>query len=113
MQSSDIDGLEAPEVKGLAIQLAKLTADGHLSVFRFSTGYKAVLGTPDIVGADRERIFRLRSSATEDGALRDLLHRELLRDRKLESADEAFGRTYPQTWLRLHSEQGSNAQSVG
>jgi hypothetical protein len=56
--------------------LAVERTDGHLTIMRFTTGWKAVLGTPDVTGDDRASIWGLRSSATLEEALSDLLGRE-------------------------------------
>jgi hypothetical protein len=51
----------------------KLT-DGHLTMMRFTTGWKVCLGTPDLRGGEGyEYMARLRSCPTLEAALDDLL----------------------------------------
>jgi hypothetical protein len=58
--------------------LAKRTADGHLTILRFETGWKAALGTPDgRHDDDQETIGKLPAAATMQAALVDLLRREI------------------------------------
>ena len=57
--------------------LAKRTADGHLTILRFETGWKAALGTPDGRHDDQETIGKLPAAATMQAALVDLLRREI------------------------------------
>jgi hypothetical protein len=40
--------------------------DGHLTLMRFTTGWKVMLGTPDMTPEGREEVQRLRPYATLD-----------------------------------------------
>ena len=52
--------------------LAKEESDGHLSILKFTTGYKAFLGTPNI-GEEREKISKIQSFDTLEKTLKYLL----------------------------------------
>lgn len=48
--------------------------DGHLTLMRFTTGWKVMLGTPDLdSGHGRDQVLVLSSHSTLAEALRDLL----------------------------------------
>jgi len=54
--------------------LAKEKTDGHLSILKFTTGYKAFLGTPNLdIGEERENISNMNSFSTLEEALKSLL----------------------------------------
>ena len=54
--------------------LAKETTDGHLSILKFTTGYKIFLGTPNLdIGEEREKINQMKSFVYLDKALDNLL----------------------------------------
>ena len=54
--------------------LAKKEADGHLSILKFTTGYKAFLGTPNLdIGEEREKISKIQSFDTLEKTLKYLL----------------------------------------
>jgi len=55
--------------------LARIHHDGHFTIMRFSTGWKAVWDTPNIQQDDREYIAQLKTNDTIQGALLDLLKR--------------------------------------
>jgi len=66
----------------LQITQAKASAisDGHLSIFKFTTHWKVILGTPDIdSGKGREEIRKLKPFFTLKEALIDLLIQESVR----------------------------------
>jgi hypothetical protein len=43
---------------------------GHFTIFKFSTHYKAMIGTPNLdTGDGREEVKKLKSSPTLEGAL--------------------------------------------
>ena len=45
--------------------------DGHLTIMRFTTGWKVFLGTPDLdVGGDRELVYDIPEEMTFEEALR-------------------------------------------
>jgi hypothetical protein len=62
----------------LAEYYARERHDGHLTILRFTTGWKAVFDTPDIEDEDRGYIFAMRTAPTPEEACRDLLFRERL-----------------------------------
>jgi len=54
--------------------LAKEKTDGHLSILKFTTGYKVFLGTPNLdIGEERENISNMNSFSTLEEALQSLL----------------------------------------
>jgi hypothetical protein len=55
--------------------IARLQHDGHVTIMRFTTGWKAVYGTPVTMDADRRPIFDLTTKATVELAISDLLNR--------------------------------------
>lgn len=74
--------LTAPEVHemnldtllGLAEILANQKADGHITLMRFTTGWKAIIGTPNLdTGEGRAEIANLKSHSSLREALVDLL----------------------------------------
>ena len=59
----------------LLAETAKRHADGHVTILRFTTGWKVVFGTPDLSPYGREQIEAVPIAATfEEGAL-DALQR--------------------------------------
>lgn len=54
-------------------RLALEQADGHWTLYKFTTGYKATLGTPDAEGFDREWLFEQETFPTAEAALVDLI----------------------------------------
>jgi hypothetical protein len=54
---------------------------GHYTVMKFTTGYKAVFGTPTLLlgHEDSDKIYELPTAETMDDALADLLQREAFR----------------------------------
>ena len=46
----DVSGFDDHEIECLFAALAKKYTDGHYTIFRFTSGYKAGFGTPDIRG---------------------------------------------------------------
>lgn len=67
--------LDLDTLVSVAEELAKNFSDGHLTVMRFTTGWKCVLGTPcfDSLRGDREIVWHLPSFATPQDALMDLI----------------------------------------
>lgn len=53
-------------------------ADGHLTLYRFTTGWKAFWGTPDIFELDRDSIFAASTFPTAEAAIAALVARPLL-----------------------------------
>ncbi len=54
--------------------LAEHKTDGHLSILKFTTGYKIFLGTPDLdIGEDREKIWNMPSFVTFEEALTNFI----------------------------------------
>jgi len=59
--------------------LAKEKTDGHLSILKFTTGYKVFLGTPNLdIGEERENISNMNSFSTLEEALKSLLKTNVL-----------------------------------
>jgi hypothetical protein len=57
-----------------AEQLAIEEADGHLTIMRFTTGWKCALGTPDLRGGDgSSEISQLQNFETLTDALSHLI----------------------------------------
>jgi hypothetical protein len=59
-------------------QMANGEYDGHFTLMRLTTGWKAVFGTPDICGENRDEIFSLATHADANEAVADAIARELL-----------------------------------
>jgi hypothetical protein len=58
----------------LAEERAIVNQGGHLTLLRFTTGWKCMFGTPDLRGGDGgEEVGRLRSFPTPREAVYDLL----------------------------------------
>jgi len=58
--------------------LAKAKTDGHLSILKFTTGYKVFLGTPNLdIGEERDKVFKMQSFDTLDKALQYLLDTQI------------------------------------
>lgn len=55
------------------IRLANETMDGHSTIMKFTTGYKAFLGTPDLSRLGRDALWRMKSQPTLDAALKAVL----------------------------------------
>jgi len=72
-----VDQYSTEELESIVSALAKRRSDGHYTLLKFTTGYKAVLGTPDVWLDDRETIWSLPTAVTARQALVDLLSREL------------------------------------
>lgn len=54
--------------------LAKEKTDGHLSILKFTTGYKVFLGTPNLdIREEREKISQMKSFIYLNEALDNLL----------------------------------------
>ena len=55
-------------------EMAKQQTDGHISILKFTTGWKAFFGTTNLdIGGDRERIARMPAFETLEGALQNLI----------------------------------------
>src|SRR5258708_33789842 len=56
------DNLDLDTLMALAERKAVSEADGHLTIFRFTTGWKCILKTPDLdSGAGRNEILNLQT----------------------------------------------------
>lgn len=76
----------------LAEELAKNRKDGHLTIMRFTTHWKATLGTPDLHGgAGYDEVSRLRGFPTLSEALAYLLTTEHVDVRQWSDDDETGG----------------------
>jgi len=65
------------ELEGIISALADHYHDGHYTAMKFTTGYKAVFGTPDIAFADRERIYSMETFKTLREAFISAILRQL------------------------------------
>lgn len=55
---------------GLAEEIAKKETDGHLSMLKFTSGWKVFLGTPDLgIESGRGEVSKLESFSTLEKAL--------------------------------------------
>lgn len=63
----------------LAIHFSKDSHDGHFTVMKFTTGWKAVFGTPDFTRNQKDaegtyiQIAKMNSHKTIEGALEELI----------------------------------------
>jgi hypothetical protein len=70
------ENLNLETLMDLAEILAAEKADGHLTLMRFTTGWKAFLGTPDLdAGSGRKAVANIRMHRTMKEALLALLLR--------------------------------------
>ncbi len=67
------------ELMTAATMLAEQKADGHLTILKFTTGWKVALNTPnlDTRGAGREEVAMLPAFETLEEALEYLLHEQI------------------------------------
>lgn len=68
-KARDLDNLTNSDVRAISVKVANAAADGLVSILRFTTGWKAFFGTPDVAGSDRERIYQTRTARSEYDAL--------------------------------------------
>ena len=55
-------------------ELAKNEADGHVSMLKFTTGWKVFFGTPNLdIGEEREQVAKLQAFETLSQALEHLI----------------------------------------
>ena len=55
-------------------ELAKNEADGHVSMLKFTTGWKVFFGTPNLdIGEEREQVAKLQTFETLSQALEHLI----------------------------------------
>ncbi|MCL5770695.1 MAG: hypothetical protein M1479_00255 [Actinobacteria bacterium] len=55
-------------------EMAKKETDGHITIMKFTTGWKAAFSTPDLdSGSGREQISKLKKYNTLEEAIKDLL----------------------------------------
>ena len=64
--------------------IAKKTSDGHLTIMRFTTGWKVIFSTPDLTEESREQIWNLKTH-------RDI--RDAMKEAILGGVDEIFMNT--------------------
>lgn len=68
---------------GILLKIAELIArtryDGHLTVMRFTTHWKAIFGTPNLDIDGRVEVRRLKGFPTLEQALKQLILEELSR----------------------------------
>ena len=66
---------------GILLKIAELIArtrcDGHLTIMRFTTHWKAMFGTPNLDIDGRVEVRRLKGSPTLEQALKQLILEEL------------------------------------
>ena len=66
------------ELMTAATTLAKTKADGHLTILKFTGGWKVAFGTPELdVGAGREEVAMLPAFKTLEEALQHLLEEQI------------------------------------
>jgi hypothetical protein len=66
----------------IAEKMAKRDHDGHLTIMRFTTGWKAMFGTPDLTGGEgRQEIQDLFQHETLEEALYRLILDGLIGDK--------------------------------
>lgn len=59
-------------------KIAKTEADGHITILKFTTGWKAAFGTPNIdIGEERGKIAKLKSHPTYESAIKDLIENRI------------------------------------
>ena len=69
MKSSDLSTLIQ-----VVEEMAKNEADGHVSMLKFTTGWKVFFGTPNLdIGGERKHVANLLSFETLEQALQDLI----------------------------------------
>jgi len=55
-------------------EIAKKETDGHITIMKFTSGWKAAFATPDLdAGRGREQINKLKNHDTLEEAIKDLL----------------------------------------
>lgn len=55
-------------------EMAKNEADGHVSMLKFTTGWKVFFGTPNLdIGEEREHVANLQSFESLERALQNLI----------------------------------------
>jgi len=55
-------------------EMAKNEADGHVSMLKFTTGWKVFFGSPNLdIGKEREYVANLQSFESLEQALEDLI----------------------------------------
>ena len=55
-------------------EIAKKETDGHITIMKFTTGWKAAFATPDLdAGRGKEQIDKLKNHDTLEEAIKDLL----------------------------------------
>ncbi len=67
------------ELMTAATTLAKKKVDGHLTILKFTSGWKVALSTPDLDsrGAGREQVAMLPTFKTLEEALQHLLEEQI------------------------------------
>ncbi len=74
LTAPQIEDLDIETLLGLVEVLASQKADGHITVMRFTTEWKATLGTPNLdTGEGREEVANLKSYSSLRKALVGLL----------------------------------------
>jgi hypothetical protein len=69
----DAESLDLGTLLSLAERYAVDRADGHLTLIRFTTGWKCMLGTPDLDGEGRKEVSALPAFDSAREALTSLL----------------------------------------
>jgi hypothetical protein len=55
-------------------EIAEKEADGHITIMKFTTGWKAAFATPDLdAGEGRKQIEKLKKYETLEKAIKDLI----------------------------------------
>jgi len=69
----EIESLDLHTLMSLAEQIAVDRSDGHLTLMRFTTGWKWVLGTPNLDGEGRSEVSALPTFGSAREALVSLI----------------------------------------
>jgi hypothetical protein len=76
-EAHDLSQWTTGELLAQADLIARLRYDGHLSMLRFTMGWKVMFGTPDLDGEGRDEVDELPSYASLHEALVAVLTLEL------------------------------------
>jgi hypothetical protein len=70
---TSIESLDLDTLMALAERIATRDTDGHLTLLRFTTGWKCMLGTPNLDGQGRKEVNTLPTFGSIREALVSLL----------------------------------------
>ena len=72
-EMENLKGLDLKELINLYEIRAKNENDGHMTIMRFTTGWKVMLGTPNLDIDGREEVWKLQTFSNLKDALVNLL----------------------------------------